>query len=572
MSLGARNILLAVGGVVAAGAVLAGVLLVDDGGEDPEAEDSAAPSSSGAEEEPATTSDAPGTTSDELTTTTDGQAATTDEPTTTTEGQATTTEGQATTTEGQATTTTATVSDPTATSTTQAPATTARRRPDTTAAPATTTTAGPATTTTAIVRATTTTTTRPGEQPLWKAEITWGYDFLNSEGGWKTGEFAVGSITDRTIDIDGSTVTLTSFVHGWHGLVWFGTDSEASAAALAGKWVVLELPDGEVKRQIPADAGTWSGVQLAPEPPIWTWPAVGTVVPVWLFENEPELAPAPDPPPTRAATRSLPGHTRVWSAEITWAQYPGAACCFGWSSGDNAEYSESAGSITDRVFEVDGTIVRMDVIVADVDNSVEVTGVDVHNPGPGLPDVLEDDFVLVLDLPDGVWRKNLEQILEQIEPGWYPHPGATVPVSIWRRNAPLPKVAVPDLTGTHLTEAHQRLRQAGLKLILHRVPTRNPRNDNVVSAQQPVAGTEVDQGSEVDIHFYDYGDSGTVYVPVLRGLTQQAAETNLRYLGLVPQVQPFTGGSCTAGQVNSVSPQSGTIVGVGTTITIHVCP
>jgi serine/threonine-protein kinase len=75
-------------------------------------------------------------------------------------------------------------------------------------------------------------------------------------------------------------------------------------------------------------------------------------------------------------------------------------------------------------------------------------------------------------------------------------PGGTVTLTV----AKAEQVTVPDVTGASKSDAHTRLRAAGLKVkSVPQMVTDTTRKGTVV-AQDPAAGTQVDKGSVVTIH------------------------------------------------------------------------
>ena len=131
-----------------------------------------------------------------------------------------------------------------------------------------------------------------------------------------------------------------------------------------------------------------------------------------------------------------------------------------------------------------------------------------------------------------------------------------------------PQVAVPSLVGVPLATATTQLDSAGL--VVGTVDHQNSDNiqtDAVISST-PAAGTQVAVGTSINLVV----SSGkkTVTVPDVRGQSQANATAALNNAGLKVQTGTAYSSSQPAGDVISQSPAQGTVVGVGSTVTIQV--
>jgi len=98
---------------------------------------------------------------------------------------------------------------------------------------------------------------------------------------------------------------------------------------------------------------------------------------------------------------------------------------------------------------------------------------------------------------------------------------------------------VPDLVGAQSAEAQETLREAGLRANVQTVPSAQP--GGTVVAQNPAAGTEVDEGSAVRLNVSAGGTPpappAPATVPDVVGLEQTEAVRSLQQAGLKASVQ-----------------------------------
>lgn len=125
------------------------------------------------------------------------------------------------------------------------------------------------------------------------------------------------------------------------------------------------------------------------------------------------------------------------------------------------------------------------------------------------------------------------------------------------------KVAVPDVVGKSESEAEKLIRDAGLK-VTHDTANSDTVADGDVISSNPVAGTEVDEGTSVTIVVSIGKES--VKVPNLRGKSAADAEAALAEVGLVGSASEEYSDSVGAGMVISQDPESGKSVEKGTTV------
>jgi serine/threonine-protein kinase len=130
-------------------------------------------------------------------------------------------------------------------------------------------------------------------------------------------------------------------------------------------------------------------------------------------------------------------------------------------------------------------------------------------------------------------------------------------------------VTVPDVVGMTLDEARQSLDQAGLELgALSPGEVTATAPQGTVLVQTPAAGSEVDEGSAVDLVV---AGSATVVVPDVKGLTQADAEAAVIAAGLfVDDVLSVYSNDIPAGSVVDQTPAAGSSVPQGTPVTLSI--
>ncbi|WP_430868034.1 Stk1 family PASTA domain-containing Ser/Thr kinase [Demequina aurantiaca] len=129
-------------------------------------------------------------------------------------------------------------------------------------------------------------------------------------------------------------------------------------------------------------------------------------------------------------------------------------------------------------------------------------------------------------------------------------------------------VALPDLTAMTQAEAETALLDLGLTGDFQLEASEDVPVD-VVIRSEPVAGTEVDEGSTVDV-FVSSGP-GSATVPSVRGKTEEDATAQLELAGLVVgEVIEEDSKDFDEGRVIETNPAEGTEVQVGDSVTLYV--
>jgi serine/threonine-protein kinase len=132
-----------------------------------------------------------------------------------------------------------------------------------------------------------------------------------------------------------------------------------------------------------------------------------------------------------------------------------------------------------------------------------------------------------------------------------------------------PRVAVPDVVGSLLTDATAALAAAGLALAVAGKEESDAAEGSVLS-QAPAKGTRVDRGTTVGV-VIAVAKPKLVGVPNLVGQTADAAKAALAAVGLVLDVagqRPVAGAA--AGLVLDQNPQAGSSVVVGSPVHVTV--
>jgi serine/threonine-protein kinase len=127
-----------------------------------------------------------------------------------------------------------------------------------------------------------------------------------------------------------------------------------------------------------------------------------------------------------------------------------------------------------------------------------------------------------------------------------------------------PSVSVPSVLGHNKNVAKQEIESRGLKARLK--PRQSDENPDDVVAMNPNAGERVPEGSVVTL-FYS---TGPREVPNVRGKTEDEAKRLIEARGFVPSVVHDSTTRAKAGTVIQQSPQSGTPLDQGSTVTIVV--
>jgi len=139
-----------------------------------------------------------------------------------------------------------------------------------------------------------------------------------------------------------------------------------------------------------------------------------------------------------------------------------------------------------------------------------------------------------------------------------------------------PTAGVPDLSGMTQADAQVALAAAGLVL---GVPTSEPSTTvsvGLVIRQDPLAGTEVDKGSAVNIVLSSGSPSpspsptATVAVPDVYGMDATSATSRISDAGLFVAVKQKGGSGQQPGTVIKVSPDVGVVVPVGSTVVLTI--
>jgi serine/threonine-protein kinase len=141
--------------------------------------------------------------------------------------------------------------------------------------------------------------------------------------------------------------------------------------------------------------------------------------------------------------------------------------------------------------------------------------------------------------------------------------------ALWLSSAVGGAVTVPDVRGLTLDEARTTLSDVGLELGSLTPTAGTPGTpQGTVLEQTPVPGSEVDDGSAVDLVI---AGGANVVVPDLKGLSQADAEAALTAAGLiVDRILTVYSDDVPAGQVADQTPAAGASVVEGTPVTISV--
>jgi eukaryotic-like serine/threonine-protein kinase len=127
------------------------------------------------------------------------------------------------------------------------------------------------------------------------------------------------------------------------------------------------------------------------------------------------------------------------------------------------------------------------------------------------------------------------------------------------------RLAVPDVTGSRLAEAQQKLQALGFKVEVKRVASTKPKG--FVIDQDPVAGGSALRGTTVTLTVSS--GANPVVVPRLVGQTQGDAVQALTALGLKPLLQNVPSDQ-PAGTVVGQKPPAGKEVDKGAEVTVNV--
>ncbi|HEX4188295.1 MAG TPA: Stk1 family PASTA domain-containing Ser/Thr kinase [Solirubrobacteraceae bacterium] len=133
--------------------------------------------------------------------------------------------------------------------------------------------------------------------------------------------------------------------------------------------------------------------------------------------------------------------------------------------------------------------------------------------------------------------------------------------------SPAGKVTVPEVTGQTEQAAGAILRRAGLTPIPSLTSSSTVPSGHVVR-QSPAAASRVAKGARVDI-VISGGPASTALVNV-EGLTSSQALARLRAAGFKPVTRPQASSTVAAGHVIDTDPAAGTIVQVGSPVTVFV--
>ena len=183
---------------------------------------------------------------------------------------------------------------------------------------------------------------------------------------------------------------------------------------------------------------------------------------------------------------------------------------------------------------------------------------------------LKVEFEYDDNIDDEVKEDDLVVIKQQYDSGKEVEEGATVLLTLGMDEASTQpeRIEVPVLMNYTEEQAQQILEQAGLKMKKIYADSSTVK-ENYVIRQNPTAGSIVDKGFTVTVTI----SRGVkqVRVPSLSGLTQEAAERELKNVGLkLGSVSSGYSGSVGIGEVIEQNPASGTSVDQGTAVSIVI--
>ena len=141
-----------------------------------------------------------------------------------------------------------------------------------------------------------------------------------------------------------------------------------------------------------------------------------------------------------------------------------------------------------------------------------------------------------------------------------------IAVGAWLLLTPDQK-AVPDVVGDRTQNATEKLQGAGFEVSVTPIQSDEVEEDRV-AGQEPAAGEDADEGSEVTITVSS--GPGEAPVPLVQGLGADAATDRLRDAGFPSEQERRYSDTVGRGKVIGTNPAEGTSVRKGTTVTIIV--
>ena len=443
--------------------------------------------------------------------------------------------------------------------------------------------------------------TPPTATPIWTATMVWGdgssEDGFSNDfnfGGGLEVDTAFGALSNSTPTFGTTQVTFQRIARTSTGAIRITTGTSTQGqnfralqmAALRGKWLRIELPEGRDAAvvQIPEStsdedetfgAGTITDTEHA---------AIGrgTQVAVTLWDEDPTGIAATGGLPIQLQTTAITAAAIFVEEDANWFgffdhttiplnSYGSAtpqATAYPWQfnvGGENVRINRFdlrsnrririvAGDSTD--FDaIEGKWLRLDMpgvadpVVSQIPVSTNDRTPSSWRPLPESPDLPEVGEVMIASLWDSQ---------SDADAGAPIMPGTTPP-------APPTQVAVPDTAGN--TEAAARTAITGAGLVVGTVTDENVTTgtDDTVIRTDPVAGTMVDPGSTVNIVLRNL----QVVVPDTTGNTEAAARTALTNAGFV--VGTVTDENQTSGtndRVIRTDPAAGQQIDHGSTVNI----
>lgn len=180
-------------------------------------------------------------------------------------------------------------------------------------------------------------------------------------------------------------------------------------------------------------------------------------------------------------------------------------------------------------------LVAMATIVYFLFNAVLMPSYTRHDASLNVPDVLDRSFddaqevikARGLDVERQVGRYNprvaQDQVVDQTPPPGSPvKPGRRIYLTVNSGTAPV--VSVPDLSGTSLREARNRLTSLGLEVGRERIDSIPSPYAETVTRQRPEPGDSLKKGAPVDIWYSRGLGNERMTVPDVRGVKVEVAE------------------------------------------------